>query len=66
MVPTFSPVSHAAVLAAMAAATATATPGYDAVRLRKYLRLLKARPPLAFDPGPDFDAALAALKEHAA
>ncbi|HEX4507147.1 MAG TPA: hypothetical protein VH722_15560 [Alphaproteobacteria bacterium] len=64
--PTFSPVSNAAVLSAMAAATATATPGYDAIRLRKYLRLLAVRPPLAFDPGPDFAAALAALREHVA
>jgi hypothetical protein len=55
--PTFSPVSRAAVLSAMAS-TAEGLNG----RVDKLIRLLGHVAPLRFDPGPDFGAALAALK----
>jgi hypothetical protein len=60
--PTFSPVSRTAVLSAIASTTRVVTPGDEAGRVEKLIRLLGHVTPLRFDPGPDFSAALAALK----
>ena len=59
--PQFAPASRTAVLAALAASTATAAPGHGAARTGKLLQALAGHRPQRFDPGPAFAPALAAL-----
>ncbi|MBP0495017.1 hypothetical protein [Roseomonas indoligenes] len=65
--PVFAPVTRTALLNALAATTAVATPGHEPARMGKLLNLLAAPlVPRRFDPGRDFAAALAALAEAVA
>ncbi len=59
--PQFAPVSRTAVLAALAASTATAAPGNGAARTAKLMQALTGQRPQRFDPGGGFAQALAAL-----
>ncbi|WP_158537364.1 hypothetical protein [Humitalea rosea] len=61
--PLLAPVTRSALLQGLAATTAVATPGHAAARTGKLLRLLGGTGPARrFDPGPDFPAALSALR----
>jgi hypothetical protein len=59
--PQFGPATRTAVLSTLMANTLVATPGYEAARTAKVMRLLALLRPRRFDPGADFGPALDAL-----
>jgi hypothetical protein len=59
--PQFGPATRTAVLSTLMANTLVATPGYEAARTAKVMRLLAMLRPRRFDPGADFAPALDAL-----
>ena len=61
--PRFEPISRTALLAALAAHTATSMPGQFQQRTAKLLQFLAAVEPRCFDPGSTFGPALDALAE---
>jgi hypothetical protein len=62
--PALAPAGRAALLNALAATTLVATPGAATPRTARLLALMqRLAAPRRFDPGPDFAAALAALRE---